>query len=153
MEGKTHIQIRITGFQKTHEAGLIRQEFKEKMRLPTEQMFISSFFFFKHCVLRVNHSPCSLAFSSLLVCACPLSYLFINNVFTSILLLLCHGQSILIDLMCIFLLEYVLAKCILFCMWVFKNLHKRYCAGNLVPSPAFVNLALCSAGPCCFVSI
>lgn len=40
--------------------------------------------------------------------------------------------------MCIFLLECVLAKCILFCMWVFKNLHKWYWAENPIPFPAFV---------------
>lgn len=92
--------------------------------------------------------------SSLLVCARPLSYLYINNVFTSVLILLCHRQSILIYLTCIFLLECVLAKCILFCMWVLKNLHKWYCAENPIPFPAFVTrCCMFKVHPCCSVFI
>ena len=92
--------------------------------------------------------------SSLLFCAWPLSYLYINNVFSPVLILLCHRQSILLYLMCIFLLECVLAKCILFCMWVLKNLHKWYCAENPIPFPAFVTWrCTCTGYPCCFVFI
>lgn len=72
----------------------------------------------------------------------PFLMCLLINVSTFILTPFSQRQAILIYLMCIFLLEYVLAKCIVFCIWVFKNLHKWQCAEYLIPFLAFFQSAL-----------
>lgn len=113
--------------------GLLRQRGKENTRLPTEAMFLSDYFF-KHRILRVHPTLCSVvyhhhgsAYGPFLTS--PLINGFIN-VFTFILIPLSHRQSVFIDSGCIFLLESVLAKCILSCIWVFKNFHTWCCAAS-----------------------
>ena len=50
---RTYIKIIITGFQKTHKAGSIWQEFEKKMRWPTEQTFLSYLFYFCLCYIHM----------------------------------------------------------------------------------------------------
>lgn len=74
--------------------------------------------------------PCGL---SSLVCVWPLSVHSLIIEPTLLLIPVSHRQSVFVCLACIFFLESLLAKCVLLCMWVFKNLHDWCCAGRLRP--------------------